>query len=432
MVEQTITRVVKGEEIDLETALKTHRGLLHKICRSFASIGKRNGYEYEDLVSTAKIGFLKAFQKFDGENHHVNLLTYLFPAMQNELRMLLRGANPGVKFPPYIKKLSKEYYQAIGEEASADLSVKHIQETLNISYTDAKLVQDYVLLRDSESLDAEISSDEDIGTTRMDYVGVDADFSEIYIQDYMQVLDEREKQIVQLLLNGTKQREMGEKLGVSQSYVARLIQKIQKKMLRIKRGEPVIMRYPIEKINEVKELLNKGALSVPQIAVKTGVTESTVYYHQTQMKKSGLSATKQGTQNKTADGYTKTIEDLRAKLNNREVDVKQLEKKLRELEKSSDDYLKSIDDSKKQNNNLVQLLREKDQEINRLKTQHESNDNQDIISQMNEIKNQNAELHQANDYLGKKIIAFEKLTDEMKRDRDKLKKIAKVAVGMIN
>ena len=170
-----------------EKAKEAREILIERNLRLVAHIAKKYqnvDEEMEDLISIGTIGLIKAVSSFDSGKD--KLSTYASRCIDNELLMLLRSK----------KKTSKEVslYEPIGTD----------KEGNEINLLD---------IIESEQIDV---------IDRMELAGNLKRLGRI-----MQNLEEREKEIIFLrygLVTGKEitQREIGEMLGISRSYVSRI------------------------------------------------------------------------------------------------------------------------------------------------------------------------------------------------------------------
>lgn len=181
-----------------EEAREAREILIERNLRLVAHIAKKYqnvDEDMEDLISIGTIGLIKAVASFDSSKG--KLSTYASRCIDNELLMLLRSK----------KKTSKEVslYEPIGTD----------KEGNEINLLD---------IIESEQIDV------------IDRMELGRNIRQL--GDLLQVLDEREKEIIFLrygLVTGSEvtQREIGEKLGISRSYVSR----IEKRALnKLKKG----------------------------------------------------------------------------------------------------------------------------------------------------------------------------------------------------
>ncbi len=154
---------------------------------------ENTGYDIEDLVSIGSIGLIKGINTYKLDKN-IKLATYASRCISNEILMFLRKNKKRRGEISFEDALN---YDAEGNEL-------HLEDILG---TDI----DYVPNEYEKALNKEILSKE------------------------IDTLDEREKEIMTLRygLNNTEeytQKEVAEKLGISQSYISRIEKKVIKKL----------------------------------------------------------------------------------------------------------------------------------------------------------------------------------------------------------
>ena len=154
---------------------------------------ENTGYDIEDLVSIGSIGLIKGINTYKLDKN-IKLATYASRCISNEILMFLRKNKKRRGEISFEDALN---YDAEGNEL-------HLEDILG---TDI----DYVPNEYEKTLNKEILSKE------------------------IDTLDEREKEIMTLRygLNNTEeytQKEVAEKLGISQSYISRIEKKVIKKL----------------------------------------------------------------------------------------------------------------------------------------------------------------------------------------------------------
>lgn len=189
-----LSRMAAGDMEAREVLIERNLRLVAHVVKKY--IG--SGVEGEDLISIGTIGLIKAVSTFDGSKG-IHLGTYAVRCIENEILMYLRSS----------KKHSQEV--SMNEPVGTD------SEGNEIALSDL-LSQD-----DGEMLDVIDSRDEQ---ARLREVVASA-------------LSPREKRIIELrfgLLTGEEmtQKQVGELLGLSRSYISRLehtaMKKIKKEM----------------------------------------------------------------------------------------------------------------------------------------------------------------------------------------------------------
>ncbi len=166
--------------------------LIEHNLRLVVYIAKRfenTGAGLEDLVSIGTIGLIKAINTFQADKN-IKLATYASRCIENEILM-------------YIRKHSG---------ARAEVS---IDEPLNTDWDGNELLLSDILGSEDDEITFEIEQFEE----------------RMAVRKAVENLEEREREIIELRygMNGKRemtQKEVADKLGISQSYISRLEKKI--------------------------------------------------------------------------------------------------------------------------------------------------------------------------------------------------------------
>lgn len=208
------------------------------LVRALARRYAQRGEQLEDLVQVGSIGLIKAIDRFDVERG-VELTTFAVPVIVGELKRHFRDRVWSVSVPRRLKEL----HLALGrllDDLTADLGRSPtVGELAAASGADEEDVIEALevgraysarsLSASTERDGAEAASLVDTLADRRDaYAGAEA---RILLSDAIDVLDEREKQIVQLrFFEGLTQSRIAVDLGISQMHVSRLIRKALDKL----------------------------------------------------------------------------------------------------------------------------------------------------------------------------------------------------------
>ena len=188
--EERIFRLLEENDSDARDKLIVHNlRLVVYIAKKFES----TGIGVEDLVSIGTIGLIKAVNTFC-PNKKIKLATYASRCIENEILMFLR-------------------------KSSQHRSELSIDEPLNIDYDGNELLLSDILGTDEDIVNKEIESEAEREILREAVSG----------------LGGREREIMEMrfgLIDGKEktQKEVAEKIGISQSYISRLEKKIIKKL----------------------------------------------------------------------------------------------------------------------------------------------------------------------------------------------------------
>lgn len=181
----------KGSEQAKQQLIERNLRLVVYISRRF----ENTGVDLEDLISIGTIGLIKAISTYRLDRN-IKLATYASRCIENEILM-------------HIRKIA-------GQKAEVSLD-----EPINMDYDGNELLLSDVLGTDEDVILRPLEDDVDIKVLRQ----------------ALGQLPDREREIVAMRfgLEGYKeltQKEVAEKMGISQSYISRLEKRI---MLRLKK-----------------------------------------------------------------------------------------------------------------------------------------------------------------------------------------------------
>ena len=190
-----LTAMEEGDEQAKQLLIERNLRLVVFIARRF----ENTGVNLEDLISIGTIGLIKAVGTYRRDKN-IKLATYASRCIENEILM-------------HIRKISNQK-----TEVSLD-------EPINMDYDGNELLLSDILGTDEDMILRPLEDDVDL----------------CLLRQAVKELPERERQIVQLRygLNGYQeltQKEVAQKLGISQSYISRLekriMQRLKKEILR--------------------------------------------------------------------------------------------------------------------------------------------------------------------------------------------------------
>lgn len=193
--QQTIAALERGDECAKQQLIEHNLRLVVYIARRF----ENTGVNLEDLISIGTIGLIKAIGTYRTDKN-IRLATYASRCIENEILM-------------HIRKISAQ---------RAEVS---LDEPINMDYDGNELLLSDIL-----------GTDENVVTGKLDDA-VDL----LLLRQALGLLNAREREIIDLRygLNGRReltQKEVAQKLGISQSYISRLEKRImarlKKEMLR--------------------------------------------------------------------------------------------------------------------------------------------------------------------------------------------------------
>ena len=199
-----------------------------------ASLARRyesRGEPLEDLVQVANVGLVKAIDRFEPERG-LRFSSYAVPTMLGELRRYFRDSGWALHVPrdmqERVLKINATMEQLSGELGRSP-SPQQIADELDLPVEDVLEAIAANAAWDTASLDTPLrSSDGESRTVAETFGETDERFelieSRASIGRALKMLPERERLILQLRFGeGLTQTEIGQRVGVSQMHVSRLI-----------------------------------------------------------------------------------------------------------------------------------------------------------------------------------------------------------------
>jgi len=193
--QEALEGLSSGDEKSKQRLIEHNLRLVVYIAKRFES----TGINLEDLISIGTIGLIKAIGTYRLDKN-IKLATYASRCIENEILM-------------YIRKIA-------GQKAEVSLD-----EPINMDYDGNELLLSDILGTDEDCVSGRMENDVDLQLLRA----------------ALRQLPEREREIVLLRfgLEGRKeltQKEVAQKMGISQSYISRLekriMQRLRKEMVK--------------------------------------------------------------------------------------------------------------------------------------------------------------------------------------------------------
>lgn len=183
----------------------------------------------DDLISIGTVGLIKACDKFDG-GYNVEFSTYAVPCIEGEIKTFLREKLDLVKYPRRVKE---NYYQILKLGLEHE-SPETIADKLDIPKQHAQDSLEYKRCRYVTQLSHTPFDDDDgESNTILDMLCEEVDYNENLIYNsLLNELDDRDREIVRMRLLDRTQREIGEKVGLTQSGVRVVLRSLQRKAMK--------------------------------------------------------------------------------------------------------------------------------------------------------------------------------------------------------
>ena len=222
--------------------IKTVEAGMGLVKRIAMSISLSASPQYEDLVQVGAVGLIKAVEAFEAQRN-TKFSTYATYYIKGEIRHYIRDKADLIKTPRKMQELLFKVYSArkeIIEDGNPEPTTEQIAEFLGIS---TKKIQEIVKIEQYKSLlslDQNFSSDPD-DVSLLDKIpsskshqDFDSSENKVMIRSAIEKLPEDLKEILKMnFFDELNQREISEKLGISQMQVSRRIKKALHKMYEL-------------------------------------------------------------------------------------------------------------------------------------------------------------------------------------------------------
>ncbi|MGI6005787.1 MAG: SigB/SigF/SigG family RNA polymerase sigma factor [Christensenellales bacterium] len=236
---QLICRAQRGDEACVDTLVEENMALVHSVAKRFAG----RGAEYDDLFQLGCVGLFKAIKRFD-LRLSLRFSTYAVPMIAGEMRRFLRD-DGAIRVGRGLKEKYREAMkvkEALTARLGREPDIRTWAQEQGLS--PAELVYILDSGKAPVSLDAPVDAGGDAKAVLGDLIASDSEnpaksVDRIMLKQMLAELAGRERMIIVMRFFQQKsQREIAEKLGISQVQVSRLEHKILHQMREKWAGEP--------------------------------------------------------------------------------------------------------------------------------------------------------------------------------------------------
>ncbi|MFE8949346.1 RNA polymerase sigma factor SigF [Streptomyces sp. NPDC007856] len=220
------------------TLIEMNMSLVRYAAGRFRSRGPQ---EMEDIVQVGMIGLIKAIDRFE-LSREVEFTSFAVPYIVGEIKRFFRDTSWAVHVPRRLQEARVQLARA-KEELSSRLgrtpTTKELSELMCLPEEEVVEAQLASNGHTSASLDAAINGSEDGEAALADFIG-DEDAALGLIEDFRTLaplidqLDERERNLIHWrFVEELTQAQIGERLGISQMHVSRLLSRL---LARLREG----------------------------------------------------------------------------------------------------------------------------------------------------------------------------------------------------
>ena len=203
------------------------------LARRLARRYQRGSEPLEDLVQVASIGLVKAIDRFD-PGRGTAFSSYAVPTILGELKRYLRDTGWALHVPRGVQErviTTTAAMARLSKQLGRSPTTAELAEAAGLSREEVVGALEAATAYDTISLDAPWSAGDDDGDSRLDRVGAgDAGFGLAELRatlgPTLRSLSERDRLVLHLrIVEDLTQSEIGERIGVSQMHVSRLIRR---------------------------------------------------------------------------------------------------------------------------------------------------------------------------------------------------------------
>ncbi|MFE5515791.1 RNA polymerase sigma factor SigF [Streptomyces sp. NPDC056529] len=203
--------------------------------------------EMEDIVQVGMIGLIKAIDRFD-LSREVEFATFAVPYIVGEIKRFFRDTTWAVHVPRRLQEARVELAKATDELSSRLGRAPRVAElAMLMGLPEEEVVEAQIASNgyNSTSLDAAINGgDEEDEAALADFIGGEDPALELFedfhtLAPLVVALDERDRLLLHLrFVEELTQAQIGERLGVSQMHVSRLLARSLKRLREGMLGRP--------------------------------------------------------------------------------------------------------------------------------------------------------------------------------------------------
>jgi RNA polymerase sigma-B factor len=201
------------------------------LARQLARRYQHGGEQLDDLIQVASLGLLKAIDRFDPARETA-FSSFAVPTILGELKRHFRDKGWSVRVPRDLQELAvrvERVSDELGREIGRAPSVSEIAEQIGTTAEQVLEAREASAAYRAVSLDRPRDDDDEGDAGMADSFGVeDPGFGvaedAATVERLMRVLTDREREVLRLrFAEDLTQSEIGERVGVSQMHVSRLI-----------------------------------------------------------------------------------------------------------------------------------------------------------------------------------------------------------------
>lgn len=190
------------------------------------------GVEYEDIYQVACMALIKAVERFSTDKG-VKFVSFATPTIIGEIKRYFRDKGSVIRIPRRIYEVYQKVNHArdhLSQELHRVPRVDEIARYLNISEETVLEIVESWNAYNMQSFDQNVYNDDDLElheTIGSDDVTFERIENRDFLEKSLHRFNDAEKEFIRMrYFNNKTQKEIADKLGVSQMYVSRLERKV--------------------------------------------------------------------------------------------------------------------------------------------------------------------------------------------------------------
>ena len=216
-----------GDRSAREEVVQRFLPLARQLARRYAGAGE----PLEDLVQVASLGLVKAVDRFD-PSRAVAFSSFAVPTILGELKRHFRDKGWSVRVPRDLQELALRLdrtSEELGRELGRAPTTAEVAERLGVTEEEVLEAREAAHAYRAVSLDRPRTEDDEGGPAVADAMGGDDPGfrraeDAATVDQLLRVLAPREREVLRLrFVEDLTQQEIGDRIGVSQMHVSRLI-----------------------------------------------------------------------------------------------------------------------------------------------------------------------------------------------------------------
>lgn len=203
--------------------IKNNRRLVYKIADRYRGACTATGIDLEDVISEGMIGLILAYRRFE-KDRGLKFSTFAYPSIKGKMLrfMMERG---------YLIRPSRPIYDLVKVIDEANMATGYLPEEIaeHFGCTSNQVTQALKRIHTKvSSLEQTVTESNSGEITLKDMIPDCEDCSQINVNEWLSRLDERQRRIVNLYVDGYSQEEIAKEIGISQAQVSRHLGKVRK------------------------------------------------------------------------------------------------------------------------------------------------------------------------------------------------------------